>query len=76
MLALTTFDQFKVGFAVLEDARGALAGTSAARQVGWGLSDGDWPVELYVPEAALVDMIEGYALEIASDQTVDVCAQS
>ena len=58
---------------VLEDARGVLAGTSAARQFGWQLPDGDWPVELYVPEAALVDFIEAYSLEMASDQqTVDV----
>ena len=57
---------------VLEDARGALAGTSAARQLGWQLPDGDWPVELYVPETTLVDFIDRYALEMASEQTVDV----
>ena len=44
--------------AVLEDARGVLAGTSAARQLGWQLPDGDWPAELYVPEAALVGGVE------------------
>ncbi len=57
---------------VLEDPRGVLAGTSAARSLGWPLPDGDWPAEVYVPEAALVDFIEGYALELAGEQTVDV----
>jgi segregation and condensation protein B len=57
---------------VLEDARVVLAGTSALRQHGWQLPDGDWPVELYVPEAALVDVIERYSLEMAGEQTVDV----
>jgi excisionase family DNA binding protein len=58
--------------AVLEDARGVLAGTSAARQHGWQLPEGDWPVELYVPETALVDVIDAYALELASSEAVDV----
>jgi hypothetical protein len=58
--------------AVLEDARGVLAGTSAARQFGWQLPDGAWPVELYVPEVALVDVIDAYALELASAEDVDI----
>jgi hypothetical protein len=53
--------------AVLEDARGVLAGTSAARLLGWPLPDGAWPVELYVPETALVDVTDEYALELATD---------
>jgi hypothetical protein len=57
---------------VLEDSRGALAGTSAACQLGWQLPDGDWPVELYVPETGLVDFIDMYALEMASDQAGDI----
>ena len=58
--------------AVLEHPRGVLGGTSAARSLGWPLPDGDWPAEIYVPEAVLVDFIEGYALELAAEQTVDV----
>jgi hypothetical protein len=58
--------------AVLEDASGVLAGTSAARQLGWQLPDGDWPVELYVPEGALVDVIEAHALEMVRKEAVDV----
>jgi hypothetical protein len=49
--------------AVMEDVRGVLAGTCAARSLGWLLPAGDWPVELYVPEAVLVDMIEAHTLE-------------
>jgi hypothetical protein len=58
--------------AVLEDALRVLAGASAARQHSWQLPDGDCPVELYVPEAALVDTIERYSLEVAGEQTADV----
>jgi hypothetical protein len=36
------------------------------------LPDGDWPVELYVPETTLVDFIDRYTLEMAGEQTVDV----
>jgi segregation and condensation protein B len=49
-----------------------LAGSSAARQLGWQLPDGDWPAELHVPELALVDLIDTYALELAGTETVDV----
>jgi segregation and condensation protein B len=58
--------------AVLVDARGVLAGTSAARSLGWPLPDGNGPVELYVPETALVDIIDDYTLEMAGEETVDV----
>jgi segregation and condensation protein B len=58
--------------AVLEDARGVLAATSAARHFEWPLPDGDWPVELYVPESDLVDMVETHGLEFVIDQPVDV----
>jgi segregation and condensation protein B len=57
---------------VMEDARGVLAGTSAARSLGWLLPTGDWPVELYVPEVVLVDMIEAHTLEPATDQVADI----
>ena len=40
-----------------------LAGPSAARALGWDLPDGSWPVEAYVPEPSLVDVVERYALE-------------
>jgi segregation and condensation protein B len=58
--------------AVLKDARGVLGGASAARSLGWHLPDGDWPVDLYIPETALVDLIETYALEMATEHGVDV----
>ena len=48
---------------ILSDARLVLAGPSAARALGWDLPDGSWPVEAYVPEPALVDVVERYALE-------------
>jgi segregation and condensation protein B len=40
-----------------------LAGPSAARALSWDLPDGSWPVEAYVPEPALVDVVERYELE-------------
>jgi hypothetical protein len=51
---------------------GAESLLAVARSLGWPLPDGEWPAEIYVPEAALVDFIEGYALDLASEQTVDV----
>src|SRR5206468_1090976 len=65
--------------ALLEDARGVLADTSAARHLGWPLPDGDWPVELCVSEAAMVDVIEEFALKMASmasEEPVDVVLRS
>jgi hypothetical protein len=35
-----------------------LAGPSAARALNWTLPEGSWPVEAYVPEPALVDVVE------------------
>jgi segregation and condensation protein B len=58
--------------AVLEDARGVLAGTSAARHFGWALPDGDWPVELYVPESDLVEIVGTHGLDLVIDQPADV----
>src|SRR5207302_1873713 len=48
------------------------AGTSAAQCLGWPLPDGDSPVELYVPDASLVDMIEAHALEPATDRVAEI----
>jgi len=48
---------------LLEDARLVLAGPSAARALRWPLPSGSWPVDAYVPESVLVDLIERYALE-------------
>jgi len=58
--------------AVLEDARGVLAGTSAARHFGWPLPDGDWPVELYVPESDLVEIVGEHGLDLVLDGPADV----
>jgi len=58
--------------AVLEDARGVLAGTSAARHFGWPLPDGAWPVELYVPESELVEIVGAHGLDRVSDEPADV----
>jgi segregation and condensation protein B len=33
------------------------------RALSWNLPDGSWPVEAYVPEPALVELIESYELE-------------
>jgi hypothetical protein len=44
----------------LSDARLVLAGPSAARALSWELPDGSWPVEAYVREPALVDVVERY----------------
>jgi len=49
---------------LLGDARLVLAGPSAARALSWPLPDDvTWPVEAYVPEASLVDVLERYELE-------------
>jgi segregation and condensation protein B len=48
---------------LLGDTRLVLAGASPARVLGWELPQGNWPVEAYVPESALVDVVEHYELE-------------
>jgi segregation and condensation protein B len=48
---------------LLADPRVVLAGPSAARALGWPLPDGEWPVDAYVRERDLVEVVEGYALE-------------
>lgn len=58
--------------AVVEDARGVLAGTSAARHIGWPLPDGDWPVELYVRESDLVEIVAAHRLDLVLDEPADV----
>jgi hypothetical protein len=35
----------------------------AARALGWDLPAGSWPVEAYIPEPALVDVVEHYELD-------------
>jgi segregation and condensation protein B len=61
---------------LLTDERLVLAGTSAARAHGWRLPDGDWPLEMYVAEDQLVDVIEGFALDRAEDGAGDVVLRS
>jgi hypothetical protein len=58
--------------AILEDPRCMLAGSSAARQLGLPLPPGDWPVELYVPEPDLVELVETHDLELAEDGQCDL----
>ncbi len=50
--------------ALLEDPRGVMAGASAARRLGWLVPDGDWPVDLYIGEADLVELVDTHALEL------------
>jgi hypothetical protein len=59
---------------LLGDPRLVLAGPSAARALSWNLPDGSWPVEGYVPEPALVDIIERFELE--PDLTGDLLLRS
>jgi segregation and condensation protein B len=59
---------------VLSDARLVLAGPSAARALNWELPDGSWPVEAYVPEPALVDLVDGYELD--PDRSGDLVLRS
>src|SRR5205807_8126454 len=58
--------------AVLEDARGVLAGTSAARHFGWPLPGGDWPVEIYVLESDLVEIVGAHGLDPVIDAPADI----
>lgn len=48
---------------ILADPRLVMGGASAARLLEWPLPEGSWPVEAYVPEQRLADLIEQYALE-------------
>jgi chromosome segregation and condensation protein ScpB len=59
---------------LLSDPRLMLAGPSAARALSWKLPDGSWPVEAYVSEPSLVDMVEHYELE--HDPTGDLLLRS
>jgi segregation and condensation protein B len=62
-----TVRRFAVGAELLLDLLAdpylVLAGPSAARALSWPLPAGSWPVEAYVAETALVDVVERYALE-------------
>jgi len=58
--------------ALLEDPRSVLAGASAARHLGWLVPDGDWPVELYIAEADLVELVGTHELELANEGPGDV----
>jgi hypothetical protein len=59
--------RFAVGAEALVDLlanpRVVLAGPSAARALGWPMPDGEWPVDAYVPEPDLVEVVERYALD-------------
>jgi segregation and condensation protein B len=59
---------------VLGDARLVLAGPSAARALGWQLPENSYPVEAYVGESMLVEVVEAYQLE--PDPTGDVVLRS
>jgi len=48
---------------VAADGRLVLSGVSAARALGWTLPDGAWPLEAYVAEADLVDLVQQYDLD-------------
>jgi segregation and condensation protein B len=48
---------------ILADPRLVLGGSSAARLLEWELAEGSWPLEAYVPERHLADVVEHYALE-------------
>src|SRR5713226_8010718 len=61
---------------LLSDERLVLAGPSAARAHGWPLPDGDWPLEMYVAEDMLVDVVEGFTLERAADGAGDLALRS
>jgi hypothetical protein len=45
------------------DPRLVLGGSSAARLLEWQLPDGSWPVEAYISDRQLADVVERYALE-------------
>ncbi|MDQ6878941.1 MAG: SMC-Scp complex subunit ScpB [Candidatus Dormibacteraeota bacterium] len=61
---------------LLTDERLVLAGPSAARAHGWPLPGGDWPLEMYVAEDLLVDVVEGFALDRVADGVGDVVLRS
>jgi len=48
---------------VAADGRLVLSGVAAARALGWALPDGSWPLEAYILEADLVDLVQQYDLE-------------
>lgn len=48
---------------IVADPRLVLGGASAARLLDWQLPEGSWPVEAYVPERQLAELVEHYALE-------------
>jgi len=52
--------------ALLENPRAVLAGASAARRLGWPVPVGDWPVELYIAEADLVELVDTHELELTN----------
>ena len=56
----------------LPDQSAVLAGASAARQLGWAVPDGDWPVELYMAEADLVELVDTHALELTDEGPGDL----
>jgi excisionase family DNA binding protein len=59
--------RFAVGEAalvdLLADPRVVLAGPSAARALGWELPNGGGPLDAYVPQGDLVEVVERYELD-------------
>ena len=62
----------EVLLALLEDPRVVLAGASAARRLGWLVPDGDWPVDLYIAEADLVELVGTHELELTDEGPGDL----
>jgi segregation and condensation protein B len=60
---------------LLADPRLVLGGSSAARLIGWDLPEGSRPVEAYVPEHRLADVVEHYGLE-RDEQSPDLLLRS
>jgi putative transcriptional regulator (Ypuh-like) len=60
---------------ILADPRLVLGGASAARLLEWQLPEGSRPVEAYVPEYQLADVVVRYALE-RDEQHPDVLLRS
>jgi segregation and condensation protein B len=76
--ARASLRRFSVGAETLVDVLGdpllVLAGASAARVLSWKLPDGSWPVDAYIREPALVDVMERYELD--PDPTGDLLLRS
>jgi hypothetical protein len=56
---------------ILADPRLVLGGSSAARLLEWDVPEGSWPVEAYLAERQLAEVVEDYALD-RDDQRPDL----